>query len=221
MFDKTICLLAKTCSVEDPKQLGHLSIGDRDAILLQLREWTFGSKLNNMTKCPHCNEVVEWQSNTNELYFQSIPSDLSIRTFEVEKDLFHIRFRLPDSFDMLNAISNKDGGKTVLETCILEVNNGECTTNDLDEAALMAVNERMAKEDPQANISINLNCPSCSNQWKAVFDIVSFFWLEINNWAKRMLHEVYLLARAFGWSEKDILAMSPYRRQLYIQMISR
>jgi hypothetical protein len=221
MFEKTIDLLAKACSVDDPKQLGHLSIGDRDAMLLQLREWTFGSKLHNLTKCPHCNEVVEWQSDTNELYLQSIPLDLSIRTFEIEKDLFHIRFRLPDSFDLLKAMSNKETTKTVLGNCILEVNNGESTTNDLDEDALMAVNERIAKEDPQANININLNCPSCSHQWNAVFDIVSFFWAEISSWAKRMLHEVYLLARAFGWSEKDILIMSPYRRQLYIQMIGR
>lgn len=223
LLEKTMCLLVKACSGDDPDQLGHLSIGDRDARLLQLREWTFGSQLHNMTKCPHCNEMVEWQSDTKNLYLQPPSHNFSVRTFEIEKDAFHIRFRLPDSVDILKAISNKEATKTIIGNCVLEINSkdGAGSIDDLNEDVWMELSERMAKEDPQANITINLSCPACSNTWNAIFDIVSFFWAEINNWAKRIMQEVCLLARAFGWSERDILNMGSYRRQLYIQMIGK
>ena len=52
-----------------------------------------------------------------------------------------------------------------------------------------------------------------------MFDIVSFFWAEIDAWARRVLREVNVLARAYGWRESDILALSPVRRQIYLSMV--
>jgi hypothetical protein len=49
---------------------------------------------------------------------------------------------------------------------------------------------------------------------------VSFFWNEINTWAYRMLRDVHALATAYGWREADIVAMSPWRRQVYLDMVS-
>ena len=79
----------------------------------------------------------------------------------------------------------------------------------------------MAQADPQADVQLALSCPACSHQWQSVFDIVSFFWSEMNAWAYRILREVHILASAYGWREADILAMSPYRRQLYLKMVSK
>src|SRR6188474_3118704 len=108
MLDKTLGLLAMACSANDPRDIGHLSIGERDARLLQLREWTFGQRLQNVTTCPQCNESIEWESDLKDLYLQPILPGLSVKTFVLEKDPFHIRYRLPDSFDMLKAVSNKE-----------------------------------------------------------------------------------------------------------------
>ena len=65
----------------------------------------------------------------------------------------------------------------------------------------------------------SLNCADCGHRWVSAFDIVSFLWSEIDNWAKRLLREVCALATALGWREADILAMSAQRRQLYLQII--
>jgi hypothetical protein len=50
--------------------------------------------------------------------------------------------------------------------------------------------------------------------------VVSFFWMEVESWAYRILRQVHALASAYGWSEGDILAMSPWRRQFYLEMVS-
>ena len=77
----------------------------------------------------------------------------------------------------------------------------------------------MSEEDPQADIRMNLICPACTNKWETRFDIVGYLWAEIDNWAYRLMGEVVVLARAFGWQEKDIVNMSARRRHLYIQML--
>ena len=44
------------------------------------------------------------------------------------------------------------------------------------------------------------------------------FWAEIDAWARRILREVNILARAYGWRESDILALGAVRRQIYLTM---
>jgi len=109
----------------------------------------------------------------------------------------------------------------LLRDCIVEVQKGgaRCEVADLPEEILELLDQRMAEEDPQADISMLLSCPKCSYQWEMPFDICSYLWIEIDNWAKRALREVAMLAAAFGWSESDILNMSPRRRRLYLEMI--
>jgi hypothetical protein len=77
----------------------------------------------------------------------------------------------------------------------------------------------MAEADPQADVQLALSCPDCGHSWLAAFDIVSYFWSEVNSWAQRLLGEVHTLASFYGWSERDILAMSPVRRHIYLDMI--
>jgi hypothetical protein len=49
---------------------------------------------------------------------------------------------------------------------------------------------------------------------------MSFFWNEIEAWACRVLHDVHTLAGAYGWSEREVLRLSPTRRQMYLEMVS-
>jgi hypothetical protein len=109
----------------------------------------------------------------------------------------------------------------LLERCLLEIHqDGE--TRSVDELPATIVDkvvEKMAQADPQADVQLALACPMCNHEWQALFDVVSFFWSEINAWAARLLRDVHALAFAYGWREADILAMSPWRRQLYLEMV--
>ena len=89
-----------------------------------------------------------------------------------------------------------------------------------DDLIAEAVMERLAAADPQADVWIDLTCPACGRNWQEEFGILSFFWSEIHGWAARILREVHELARAYGWREAEILALSPWRRQAYLEMLS-
>ena len=96
----------------------------------------------------------------------------------------------------------------------------EKTLEALPEHIVAMMAERMEQADPQANIQLSLQCPACRQESQVTFDIVTYFWNEINTWAHGVLRDVHILATAYGWRESDILSLSPWRRQLYLEMIT-
>jgi len=50
------------------------------------------------------------------------------------------------------------------------------------------------------------------------FDIARYLWSEVHAWALRFLREVDLIARTYHWREEDILALTPTRRQAYLEL---
>jgi len=201
--------------------LAGLSIGRRDGELLALRESTFGPEMAAVAVCPQCGGRLDITLNAAEMrsVCASEPEDklaLTVAGYELQ-------FRLPNSEDLeaLNR-SDVDGDRRqLLDRCLFSVQqDGELVEHDrLPDEVMDAVSERMATVDPLADIQLALCCPLCSHHWRAVFDIASFLWREIESLAGRLLRDVHTLALAYGWHERDILALSPVRRQFYLAMI--
>jgi hypothetical protein len=207
-----------------PKDFAKISIGKRDANLFKLRGWIFGPNIIGLTKCPACNELIEMNINLSDIIIdqeEEPPERLSV----VEKK-YKVEFRLPTSMD-LEAVEKNEGKsenyQLLLQRCVLNASNGgkEIDLDKLPKRVIDSVINRMEEVDPQANIQLILKCPQCSHNWLANFDIVSFFWNEIDAWARRILQEIDCLASAYGWQEKEILALSPFKRQLYFNMITK
>ena len=68
---------------------------------------------------------------------------------------------------------------------------------------------------------MQLDCPACALIWQSPFDVVSFLWSELDAWARRMLREIHILASHYGWSEAEIVALSPQRRRHYRELIGQ
>lgn len=210
--------------------LPRLSVGQRDATLMRLRENTFGSPLNGLAICPSCGEKLEIGFPLDEL-FSSYPSKADplplpgdIEPTHLSTAGFDLTFRLLNSADLMQLSLTPDpevARRTLLESCLLETrrNGQQVSVTQLPDDVIRALAARMDEVDPLANVSLPLTCPSCGHQWEVIFDIVSFFWSEISAWAQRMLHEVHMLASVYGWREADILAMSAWRRQKYLELV--
>ena len=226
LLPKTLDLVAAACPEMDMDTVAALSIGERDARLLMLREWLFGPTLSNMADCPKCGEQVEWELNVRDIRVQ-IPGEIKPgKEFNLDYGDYSIRFRLPNSFD-LSVISDSVHDpdmmvKKLLELCVTGVyKSGEpFPVEGLPENVQESIASRMEKEDPQSDVSMLIDCPRCQYQWDVRFDIVSYFWTEIESWSQRMLQTVHLLASTYNWSEKDILEMNPVRLQMYLGMIN-
>lgn len=216
-------LLALLSAVESQpvEVLAQLSIGQRDAHLLVLREKIFGKEVTAVARCPQCDDYLELNFQIDDVRLE--PTAFS-EPLAVHVDGCEILFRMPNSLDLHAASGFSDmqaARQFLLERCILAIALEETALalHDLPPHIMEAVTQRMAEVDPQAEIILDLVCQMCGRCWEAQFDIASFLWRELNNWAQHILYEVYQLARCYGWREADILNMSALRRQLYLQMV--
>ena len=219
-LERAISLLAAAGGEASREELAALSVSRRDARLLELRRQVFGDTLQAFAECPQCAGRLEIRFAAGAIQTgEEAPS-----TLELESHGVTVRFRLPTSADVMEAITAGEIGvarQTLFERCVLEARKGGAALapNELPKEVTEEMDRRMAASDPAAEVLLDLRCPFCAHSWPALFDIASFFWTEISAQARRLLHEVDALARAYGWGEAEILGLSAMRRQAYLELI--
>ena len=222
-YRQALLLLAAACPGESPEEILGLSIGSRDSRLLTLREWTFGPELTSLTACPACAERLEFSLNVSDIRVSA--PEARNPGLHLALDGYSLDFRLPNTGDLIEAGRSpnlEQIQRVLIGRCVREARRHDepMAAENLPPQVVEALASRMAEADPQADTRLALSCPGCGHHWQALFDIVSFFWGEIQAWALRILRGVHLLASAYGWHEADILAMSPMRRRIYLGMVA-
>lgn len=220
--ERALLLLERAFPDEPREALAALPIGRRDRRLLALREWMFGPRLAGLAACPACGERLELSFTADDLRVGGQGKPKGEHSFR--RAGYSIRFRLPNSLDLAELAGDENEEvsalrRRLLSRCLLAVRRkGKYeAAEELPAEVADALVKRMGQADPQADMRTSLNCRSCSHQWQTVFDIASFLWSEIDSWALRTLHEVHQLASAYGWSEAEVLSLSPWRRQFYLK----
>jgi hypothetical protein len=221
-LDRALTLLAAACPELTLDELAALSIGQRDARLLTVRELTSGPRLNGFVECPRCAERLEFDVSVGDLRLAE-DSEMEEEAWELVTGALALRFRLPNSRDLATVLGSQDPSAArnlLVQRCVLEASRDgvSVAANELPADVIAGLARRMSECDPQAEVLLDLRCPMCDHAWQVLFDIVTFFWAELAAQAKRLLREVHTLARAYGWSEADILDMSARRRQFYLEM---
>lgn len=200
----------------------RLPLGRRDASLLDLYAALFGPQLTATACCGRCGERLELNLSTADLRLEDPPAAEPDLLFEWED--YRLRFRLPDSRDLaalarLGAIER--ARQELVRLCLLEVERGaqRLSLAALPEGLLQALSEAMSAADPQALTELEMLCPACGERWSEAFDIGAYLLESLDRWAERILDQVHLLAEAYGWSEGQILALSPARRARYLARV--
>ncbi len=202
------------------EDLAALSIGRRDALLLALRRRVFGETLPAYAECPQCGGRLElhFPAASIQTAAETIPETLELRVGAIE-----LRLRFPTSVDLAEANTHEEiaaAKAALMERCVEARENDEpIKAGDLPPAVIEQIEHCLVEADPGAEIWLTLHCPFCEYGWQMLFDIAGFFWREISACARRLLREVDALARAYGWSEAEILGLSPVRRQAYLELV--
>ena len=217
---QALLLLDVACPEEPADALARLPVGSRDERLLTLRSWTFGSQLAGAVSCPRCEEMLELQVAVDSL--RAVPAGDSPEALEVRRGDWRVSFRLPTAADLVALLGLPDPGPAELVArCVVDAaHSGEPVgTANLPAEIVADIARAMEAADPQAALTLSLACVACGERWICPFDIVSFFWSEIDRWARRTLTDVHAIASRYGWAEAEILAMSATRRDLYLSLI--
>jgi len=214
-LDRTLAML-RLAGSENPEQF---TMGESGWHLLKLRELMFGPEITGLAHCPQCDCVVELDFNVAEVMAGERASDQSL---VLSDEGYEASFRLLTLSDLktLQGATPESLQQSLLKRCVLNLKrDGEAmAAEELPEPFIRMLAERMAQADPQAEIGLQLECFECHHQWTGDFDVESFLWAEIQAWAGRTLNEIHQLAAAYGWSEQQILALSPLRRHIYLNL---
>lgn len=208
-----------------------LSAGDREALLLHLRRLTFGDRLQCVLSCPEpaCGEKLDLDLKVKDLL---VSPELRRKerydsTVQENGVAYRVRFRLPSGADQEAAAEQARSdpaaaAEALLRRCVEEVkatSNGGEACDDLPPGVARQLASRMAELDPQAELTLQLDCPLCGHGFSAHLDAAAFFFRELASRARNVYREVHLLALHYHWSEAEILAMTPSKRWLYLEML--
>ncbi len=218
---RCLLLLSSAYPEKSDEQWTQISIGQRNEALLTLRESLFGGHLEATARCPVCHERLELAFETGQIRVESEVG--ASQSGQLEADGYVVTFRLPTSADLIAATESEipSPEALLLQRCVLSAHHSDqiIEAQQLPPDVMQCIQHDMARLDPQAEILIALSCPHCRHEWQISFDIAAYLWDEIGDWAYRILRDVHALARAYGWSEKDILGMNAQRRRSYLELL--
>lgn len=222
-LERAMLLLSAIFPETERDELASLSVGQRDAFLLALREKTLGSQIQAYARCPQCSENLEITINIPDIQVMQ-PGDAKPPEYWWQEGDYQMRYRLLNSWDLATIRRIPDvvlARGQLLRLCVLEAQRQgvRVPPEDLPEEMVGVLTAQMEEQDPQADVRFNVSCPVCGSSWQTIFDIVSYLWTEVTVVAQRALMDVHELARAYGWHEMEILSMSAARRQLYLEMV--
>jgi hypothetical protein len=219
---RSLLLLSAVCP-EESELLAHLPLGSLTGRLLRVRAALFGPALTCLTNCRSCSGTIETTFGVEELlsYERSATSEQGALHSLTYGDCI-LEFRLPTAKDLITLEAGKIHGPLALADRLISksMHNGESIPiQELTPGAIEAIEAQITELDPLAHIELTLSCPDCGNTWHETLHVIDFLWLEIGNLAKSLLVEIARLASAFGWSEREILALTPERRRSYLELL--
>jgi len=196
----------------------HLPLALRDRRLLAHRRATFGDRMDCLADCPACGSTLEFALSASALLREEAAAGPAEEVFEAEG--WRIRLRALTSADLAAAARQGTVERaiaTMTAQVIVDVTGpGEA---ELPARLWPLLEEHVAGREALGETVLDLACPDCGAGWTAGFDIGAHFWAEVQADARRLLAEIAALAERFGWSEADLLAMSPARRRAYLELV--
>jgi hypothetical protein len=201
-IERGLLLLAGLAGESDP---GALPVGERDDRLLSVREAVFGAAFEAVVDCPRCGERLEIAFTAADV--RARPAEAPVLSVEVAGTA--IPFRLPTSNDVLAALREADPAAALV---------ARCADGPVGPEAVRLVADAMAAADPRAEVLVGLTCEACAHAWEAPLDVGQFLWRDVDEHVRRLVADVDALARRYGWSEAEVLALSPRRRRVYLEL---
>lgn len=205
-------------------QLADLPLGERDVLLMALRERNFGRRVEAVARCPRCEEVLELALDLAQLRaVQPAPAGGGRRLTAAG---VKVEYRLLSTRDVQRAAAEPDERRAraaLLSAAVVaaERDGERVAAEALPAEVAEALAAQLERDDPLSDVRIAVRCPACDHAWAAPFDIAAFLIAEVRAHARLLLDEVHALASAYHWHERDILALGPARRQAYLELLGR
>lgn len=215
----------------------NLTVGDRVALILQLRKITLGNILHCIIHCPNCAEKLSIDLPIDSILQPPNPNPQPTYTTNINShdQQYALQIRPINGADLETLIQNptpqpitagddSGGGVDVvlseklLRACI--VFSDPPLPKTLSSQFQEQLSKKLSEIDPQADLTLNITCTLCSKTLQTTLDIEDFFFQEIASRYPQLEREIHWIALHYHWDEKTILSLPTSKRKRYVELIN-
>lgn len=217
-------LVLRIGEIETPAmdRILELSAGDRERLVLALCARLMGAEVDLTATCPSCSTVAEMPIRFAEvlaLHDAPIPDGLSHVELDVDGGIWTARLRPAKGADLERAArAGSRAARGLIVGCIEELRDS--SGKPVIASALPSVCEAQLADallalDPAAETRVVAECPSCGQPLDALLDGYTLLRGGLGG-VHGVYDEVFRMARAYHWSEAEILSLPLRRRRHYL-----
>lgn len=212
--EAVLSLLALAWPELSTDDLALVPLGERNALLLDLRAAVFGPRMEGFALCPECGAELELATDP-----RALAQGLRSEPAEALQEIAGHCMRPVNSLDLMASsyAASEEEARGILLARTLGLEADELAELGESEAALA---ERFERVNAAAEIRIRLECAACRKSPVLDLDIAHFLLREVGAAGRRLMADIHQLASAYGWSEAAIASMSAARRAAYLDMLS-
>ncbi len=224
-----LAVLALADPERDASEWGRLPLGERNALLLDLRAATLGRRMEGFALCPDCGAALEFAFDAGKL-----ARDLRAQAVSALDVVDGCSLRPANTMDLLAAsagedeeqardillkrsVSAKDAGPRADESGADGEESG-CWLSAQPKPVVERLLQAFEALNASAEIRAQFQCTACGSSAWVDIDVAHFFLAELARSARQLMIAVHDLASAYGWSEQSIVAMSTARRAAYLEL---
>jgi hypothetical protein len=212
----------------------HLEVGKRTECLVTLAMLERHGHGTIELRCanPQCQQMLEIELSTSELAsLQSGASATNAPVHPVQIGDDTVLIRKPTGLDQLQwleqALTDESTLIRSMLTTLVSQEQQESLQRlwveqpDWVRATRQALSQVMTSLDPLVNFSLSVACPECEAQAQYALDLGAWALRKLERTQKQLLRLVHRLASHYHWSEAEIFAIPPWRRQHYLALIEQ
>lgn len=224
-----LTVLALADPERDASEWGRLPLGERNALLLDLRTATLGRRMEGFALCPECGAELEFAFDAGEL-----ARDLRAQAGSALDVVDGCSLRPANTLDLLAASAGGDeeqARRILLERTVSVKDAGPRADGGpadgesrrwlsaQSEPVFARLLQAFEALNASAEIRAQFQCAACGSSASVDVDVAHFFLGELARSARWLMMDVHDLASAYGWSEQSIVAMSAARRSAYLELL--
>jgi hypothetical protein len=200
------------------EDLEDWSVGRRDRALLE-HYCPPRAVLDAVADCPSCGSVLDVAVDTRALVADSSADPVTVGVGDHEVVVRALT--VGDLRSLPVGASPEPLRSALLDRCVVRATcaGREIPPRELPAVVVDRIESALDELDPGGDLEVVLTCGDCGKTWAETLDPVRFAWSALESSARRLATDVHHLARAYGWSEQDILALSAFRRHLYVTAV--
>ena len=220
--------------VVTPDDAADLPLGVLGELALQCHIEAFGARLDGVVGCPTCAGTLEVALRLDRLLADSVARTESVARTDsatraehadrtdscsVELTTGTAHVRAPTVRDLLAVGTTDDPAHAILARCVQDRAGCAVDPTQVSAADLELLDAALEQGAGVGLTRVRTSCPDCDSEVVAVLDPCALLWGQVLAAAPALLREVARLAAAFGWTEDEVLALTPTRRSAYLELV--